>query len=447
MARCTRDDGDAICVRRDAPHACGAGRPSRMPRCQRARRDAPPTSPATRPAPTSRDRSTISRRCSSSFAVARRVCKAICSPPMSRAPTRGRRACSAIPCSTRRGARSRSARRTRRTSRSPLTNVPSYSRRRSATRFPLGKRGPRRERGDALAEGAGHVAEASAREQALDFARLLGRIAVTRLRDRRPARPRRAAARACSSSRARRLAQGFGTPLDIDRLEIELSRSEQQVLVTEAEEQAGLTACAALRRRAMPGDRLGGGRARAHRRVGQARDAKARRTSRRAPMSARSTRSSAPRSPRPSLARAQAIPDPTVRLGYTYDQFTVSGNQANSLNVSLTVPVTIFDHGQAQLQAAEARRARLQSQRALDASLERHAHRLAPRAAPPAAEAARGDREDAPARARRARRSRSVPRTGGSFPSPTSSRRAARSTSCSSRRPTATAIRSKPRSI
>jgi cobalt-zinc-cadmium efflux system outer membrane protein len=65
------------------------------------------------------------------------------------------------------------------------------------------------------------------------------------------------------------------------------------------------------------------------------------------------------------LARAQALPDPTVRLGYTYDQFTVSGNQANSLNVTLSLPVTIFDHGQAQLQAAEARRARLQQQRAL----------------------------------------------------------------------------------
>lgn len=245
---------------------------------------------------------------------------------------------------------------------SPLTSIPSYSVGVSYT-FPLGKRGPRQERGNAIAEGATHVAEASARGQGLELARILGRVAVTRLRI-DGLRSLAAQQRVVIELTRARLAQGFGTPLDIDRLEIELSRSEQQVLVTEAEEQAGLTACAAY--------------------VGVPCRAMASAEDARALVVAWAKRASAGTphvEMRPDvraleafqrasvaeaeLARAQALPDPTVRLGYTYDQFTVSGNQANSLNVTVSLPVTIFDHGQAQLQAAEARRARLQQQRAL----------------------------------------------------------------------------------
>ncbi len=245
---------------------------------------------------------------------------------------------------------------------SPLTSIPSYSVGVSYT-FPLGKRGPRQERGNAIAEGATHVAETSARNQALELARILGRVAVTRLRI-DGLRSLAAQQRAVIELTRIRLTQGFGTPLDIDRLEIELSRSEQQVLVTEAEEQAGLTACAAYV----------GAPCKA---MTSAEDARAlvlawaKRASEGTPhVESRPDVRALDAFQRASiaeadLARAQAIPDPTVRLGYTYDQFTVSGNQANSLNVTLSLPVTIFDHGQAQLQAAEARRARLQQQRAL----------------------------------------------------------------------------------
>jgi cobalt-zinc-cadmium efflux system outer membrane protein len=245
---------------------------------------------------------------------------------------------------------------------SPLTSIPSYSVGVSYT-FPLGKRGPRQARSNAIAEGASHVAETSARAQAIELARVLGRVAVTRLRI-DGLRSLAAQQRAVIELTRMRLTQGFGTPLDIDRLEIELSRSEQQVLVTEAEEQAGLTACAAYV----------GTPCKA---FGSAEEARAlvvawaKRASEGTPhvesrpdvraLDAFQRASSA----EADLARAQAIPDPTVRLGYTYDQFTISGNQANSLNVTLSLPVTIFDHGQAQLQAAEARRARLQQQRAL----------------------------------------------------------------------------------
>ena len=52
------------------------------------------------------------------------------------------------------------------------------------------------------------------------------------------------------------------------------------------------------------------------------------------------------------LARAKAIPDPTVRFGYVRDQFVISGNQPNSLFVGLSLPLPIFDHGQADASAA-----------------------------------------------------------------------------------------------
>lgn len=245
---------------------------------------------------------------------------------------------------------------------SPLTSIPSYSVGVSYT-FPLGKRGPRQERGNAIAEGASHVAETSTRLQALELARILGRVAVTRLRI-DGLRSLAAQQRAVIDLTRIRLSQGFGTPLDIDRLEIELSRSEQQVLVTEADEQAGLTACATYV--GVPCKALASAEeARAlvvawAKRADEGTPHVEMRPDVRA-LDAFQRASSA----EADLARAQAIPDPTVRLGYTYDQFTVSGNQANSLNVTLSLPVTIFDHGQAQLQAAEARRARLQQQRAL----------------------------------------------------------------------------------
>ena len=53
-----------------------------------------------------------------------------------------------------------------------------------------------------------------------------------------------------------------------------------------------------------------------------------------------------------TLARNRVIPDPTVRVGYVRDQFVVSGNQQNSLFVGLSVPIPLFDHGQADAAAA-----------------------------------------------------------------------------------------------
>ena len=63
------------------------------------------------------------------------------------------------------------------------------------------------------------------------------------------------------------------------------------------------------------------------------------------------------------LAAARAVPDLTFRLGYTHDEFTISGALSSSLSLSLTAPLPVFDRGHyAQLQAlADAARSRAQA--------------------------------------------------------------------------------------
>jgi cobalt-zinc-cadmium efflux system outer membrane protein len=54
-----------------------------------------------------------------------------------------------------------------------------------------------------------------------------------------------------------------------------------------------------------------------------------------------------------TLAERTVIPDPVASVGYTHDQFVAAGNQSNSLNLSLTIPLPLFDRGQ--VEAARAR--------------------------------------------------------------------------------------------
>jgi len=55
-----------------------------------------------------------------------------------------------------------------------------------------------------------------------------------------------------------------------------------------------------------------------------------------------------------TLANRRWIPDPTFRFGYLLDQFTIAGNQHQSVFVGLNFPLTFFDHGQADAHAATA---------------------------------------------------------------------------------------------
>jgi cobalt-zinc-cadmium efflux system outer membrane protein len=56
-----------------------------------------------------------------------------------------------------------------------------------------------------------------------------------------------------------------------------------------------------------------------------------------------------------TLAARQAIPDPVASVGVTHDQFIAAGNQSNSVNLSLTIPVPAFDRGQTEAERARRR--------------------------------------------------------------------------------------------
>ena len=65
------------------------------------------------------------------------------------------------------------------------------------------------------------------------------------------------------------------------------------------------------------------------------------------------------------LAHRRAIPDVTLRAGYTYDQFAVSGNQGQSVLLGASLPIPVFDHGQADAAAASAAASAAERSRAL----------------------------------------------------------------------------------
>ena len=54
------------------------------------------------------------------------------------------------------------------------------------------------------------------------------------------------------------------------------------------------------------------------------------------------------------LARAERWPNPTVGVGYTHSEFGVSGDLANQIGTTLSVPVPIFDRNQGAIVRAEA---------------------------------------------------------------------------------------------
>ena len=54
------------------------------------------------------------------------------------------------------------------------------------------------------------------------------------------------------------------------------------------------------------------------------------------------------------LARTQRWPDPTVGVQYTHSEFGISGDLANQLGTSLSLPLPVFDRNQGEITRAEA---------------------------------------------------------------------------------------------
>lgn len=243
----------------------------------------------------------------------------------------------------------------------PLVDVPSYSVGLSYTLL-LGKRGPRQGRAAALVEATHASTQAATRATALGLARVLGAIAASTLRlD--GLKSQVGEQEEVIVVAKGRLAAGYVTPLDVDRLEIERSRVEEQVVAVEGELLEGLAACSAFVRArcapfASPADARAFLTGWVERSVAASGDPPEKRPDVRA-LDAYARSAAHER----DLASALAIPDPTVRVGYTHDDFVAGGAQPNSLSLSVSLPLTLFDHGQALGQAASARQARYEAQR------------------------------------------------------------------------------------
>ncbi|MBI5532275.1 MAG: TolC family protein [Deltaproteobacteria bacterium] len=243
----------------------------------------------------------------------------------------------------------------------PYLNVPNYGVGLSY-RFLLGKRGPRQERAKALEGGARAMRDSLGRQQALALVRLLGVLAIASMRADGAQGILDDAKRSLELVKSR-LAASFGTELDVDRLQIEVNRVENVISRSEGEISASLAECAAAL--GTPCEGFGSREeAKAFLKVWVDRGAAMTGNSieERPDIRALAAYEQAAQAEL-SLARAQSIPDPTVRVGFLHDRFTVSGNQRNSFNLTVVVPLPVFDHGQAQAEAAASRQARVAAQR------------------------------------------------------------------------------------
>lgn len=241
----------------------------------------------------------------------------------------------------------------------PLANVPNYQVGLAYT-FPIKKRPERRRRADALSRGAKATLDLSVRELALSLAEVLGDLATATLRREGIGDLVAGGHRALELAEAR-LAAKFGTPLEVDEMRIEVHRIEHVLAAVESDIQDGLSDCAALV--GVPCENFETAQAA---RAYVARWALPRAVvdnlEKRADLRALSAYGEAADADI-ALAKADRIPDPTVRVGYMHDRFVVSGNQLNSLNVSLSMPLPTFDRGQYRRQAAEATRRALGEER------------------------------------------------------------------------------------
>lgn len=244
--------------------------------------------------------------------------------------------------------------------RAPMANVPNYGVGVAYT-FEIGKRGKRQAWTDAAHWASRAQLRAETRRAALDLLDSVGELARATLRLQSTNMLMQTGERTLEVARSR-FEQGFGSGLEVDRIELEVARARQQMAAVGDQIAKAQLECTATLGVQCPLFR-DGAQARAflqhwisaapvragpseHRPDIYALDAELTAAQREA-----------------DLARAAALPDPTVRLGYLHDRFVAAGNQMHSLNLSVSAPIPIFDRGQAELQAAQARANALAEQR------------------------------------------------------------------------------------
>lgn len=218
--------------------------------------------------------------------------------------------------------------------------------------FDLGKRGPRIEAAELRAKSAKKSFEAMIADKVADARFALAR--VTHLRARLALlEANLVSAKSVADLERSRLEHGALSGTDYDRLVLDTLSLEADVGRNRAEYAGALAAC-----RAAVFAPCEAGNADMHdveiaaplpSSLGRAAEA----IPRRADIEAAELEGDAARQDA-VLARRRAIPDPSVRLGYVRDQLLIAGSQANTLSLSVSIPLPIFDRGQHDAAKADA---------------------------------------------------------------------------------------------
>ncbi|MBF5041148.1 MULTISPECIES: TolC family protein [Myxococcaceae] len=231
----------------------------------------------------------------------------------------------------------------------PFSQIPNYAVSVSEL-IELGKRGPRQEAAAASARASRLDAEEQLRQRYFELLDVIAEVAAAELRTAALTQLSTDASDLTELQRQR--ARHGDTPgLDADRAELEEAHFSSALAEEHAHLASALRTCAGAV--GMPCEPFGSSeRAAAFlARLPEAPGGAP--TAQRPDLASLDAQAQAARA-QGALARAHRIPDPTLRVGYVRDQFVAAGNQPNSLFVGASIPLPLFDQGQADDQAAAA---------------------------------------------------------------------------------------------
>jgi outer membrane protein, heavy metal efflux system len=221
----------------------------------------------------------------------------------------------------------------------------------------LGKRGPRRSAAGLRLESARHGFRDVLAQRTADARLALGRVVHLRARLRLLEESYQSATHALELEKVR-LQQGYLSGTDYERLALDTLGLETELGRSRAEHETALAACKAVL--VAPCDDTDA-------QVSDLDAAAALPSALDAGVLERRPDIEALRHDRfaalatATLARRRALPDPTLRAGFFYDRLMVSGDQPKTVLFTVTIPLPVFDHGQADAARADSRAAELAS--------------------------------------------------------------------------------------
>jgi cobalt-zinc-cadmium efflux system outer membrane protein len=219
--------------------------------------------------------------------------------------------------------------------------------------FEIGKRGPRQQAARLRADEAGQISGAVLGARIGEATATLGKLAYVAARRAAVAGNLEAARELLGIERVRRDHADLAG-VEFSRIELDTQQLELQLGRSDADVATAVAQCAALLRAPCPAADLAdpaaldaGAPLPATLPVRD--EAIAHRPGREASrLEARALGADA------TLAAHRWIPDPTVGVGYTYDNLTVAGNQPQTMLLTLSMPLPVFDRGEHDAAAAHA---------------------------------------------------------------------------------------------